>query len=156
MYRRILVPVDGSPTAVHGLAEAIKLGQLTGARLRLIHVIDALSFGLSAGEGMGYTGDILDVLRKAAVDLLSRAETQVRASGLAVDSVLNENFAGRVCDLIVAEADSWGADIIVLGTHGRRGIGRLFMGSDAENIVRSSSIPVLLLRTNATTLTPDH
>ena len=141
---------------MHGLAEAIKLGQLTGARLRLIHVIDALSFGLSAGEGMGYTGDILDVLHKAAVDLVSRAKTQVRASGLAVDSVLNENFAGRVCDLIVAEADSWGADIVVLATHGRRGIGRLFMGSDAENIVRGSSIPVLLLRTKATTLTPDH
>ena len=60
--------------------------------------------------------------------------------------MLKDSFAGRVCDLVVAEAGSWPADMIVLGTHGRRGVGRMLMGSDAEAIVRSAPIPVLLIR----------
>ena len=150
MYRKILVPLDGSPIAARGLTEAIELGKLTGARLRLIHVIDELSFALSAGYGLMYSGDIVNVLREAGAEILSQAQTRVRASGLEVDTVLNDSFAGRVCDIVVAQVGVWGAEFIVLGTHGRRGVGRLFMGSDAENIVRSATIPVLLLRADAT------
>ena len=65
---------------------------------------------------------------------------------LQVDTALKDSFAGRVCDLVIAEADAWNADLIVLGTHGRRGAGRLLMGSDAENVVRGARVPVLLLR----------
>ena len=146
MYERILVPIDGSPTAARGLEEAVKLGKLTGARLCLIHVVDELSFALSASYGMTYTDDILTVLREAGADILSKGKAQVQASGLEVDGVLSDSFAGRVCDLVIAQAATWKADLIVLGTHGRRGVGRLFMGSDAESIVRSATVPVLLLR----------
>ena len=146
MYQRILVPVDGSATAECGLAEAMQLCKLTGGRLRLIHVVDELSFALSASEGMAFSGDVVDVLRESGTAILGAAADRVRANGLAVDTVLNDSFQGRVCDLVVAQAGSWGADLIVLGTHGRRGVGRLFMGSDAESIVRSATVPVLLLR----------
>ncbi len=146
MYQRILVPVDGSPTAERGLGEAIALGKLTGATLRLIHVVDELSFALSAADGAAFSGEVITVLREAGAATLAAAAGRVRASGLAVDTVLNDSFQGRVCDLVIAQAGSWGADLIVLGTHGRRGIGRLFMGSDAEAIVRSAPVPVLLLR----------
>lgn len=149
MYKKILVPTDGSAIAQKGLAEAIALGKLTGASLRLIHVVDELSFALSAGYGAGYMGDILSVLREAGAEVLSQAEAQVRASGLEVDSVLNDSFAGRVSDLVMAQVSHWGAELIVLGTHGRRGVGRIFMGSDAESIVRSATVPVLLLRAQA-------
>jgi len=149
MYRKILVPIDGSPTSARGLAEAIALGKLTGAQLRLIHVVDELSFALSAGYGMGSTGDILTLLRETGAEILSQAEAQVRSAGLTVDTVLSDSFAGRVCDLVLAQASTWGADLIVLGTHGRRGVGRLFMGSDAEDIVRSATTPVLLVRAEA-------
>ncbi len=148
MYQKILVPIDGSPTAARGLSEAIELGKLTGARLRLIHVIDELSFALSVGDGYANSGEILNALHDAGVEILSQAQTRVRANGLEVDTVLSDSLAGRVCDLVIAQAGVWDADLIVLGTHGRRGVGRLFMGSDAENIVRSASIPVLLLRSN--------
>jgi len=146
MYQRILVPVDGSPTAARGLAEATELGKLTGATLRLIHVVDELSFALSAAEGASFSGEVITVLREAGAEILSAAAGRVRASGLAVDTVLNDSFQGRLCDLVIAEGASWRADLIVLGTHGRRGLGRLFMGSDAEAIVRSATVPVLLLR----------
>ena len=58
--------------------------------------------------------------------------------------MLCEGFAGRVCDFVIHEAQKWGAEVIVLGTHGWRGVGHVLMGSDAEQIVRSS--PVLLVR----------
>jgi len=152
MYQRILVPIDGSPTAERGLAEAIKLGRLTGAQLRLVHVVDELSFALSASQGMAtMTGDVLDMLREAGAEILAQGAASVRAAGLQVDTVLKDSFAGRVSDLVVREAGAWPADLIVLGTHGRRGVGRLFLGSDAETIVRSAPVPVLLLRAAAST-----
>jgi len=152
MYQRILVPIDGSPTAERGLAEAIKLGRLTGAQLRLVHVVDELSFALSASQGMAtMTGDVLDMLREAGAEILAQGAASVRAAGLQVDTVLKDSFAGRVSDLVIREAGAWPADLIVLGTHGRRGVGRLFLGSDAETIVRSAPVPVLLLRAAAST-----
>ena len=146
MYQMILVPIDGSATSERGLQEAIKLGKLTGAKLRLIHVVDELSFALTAGYGMVYPVDILGLLRSAGSEILSKGQAQVQAQGLEVDTVLNDSFTGRVSDLVLAQVGICGADLIVLGTHGRRGLGRLFMGSDAENIVRTSITPVLLLR----------
>lgn len=150
MYQLILVPIDGSATSDRGLEEAIKLGKLTGAKLRLIHVVDELSFALSTSYGGAYSGDILGSLRDAGGEILSKGQARVQACGLEVDTVLNDSFSGRVCDLVMAQVARWGADLIVLGTHGRRGVGRLFMGSDAENIVRAATIPVLLLRADPT------
>jgi len=146
MYQRILVPFDGSATAARGLAEAVKLAGLTGARLRLIHVVDELSFAFAASEGLTFTGDMPSLLREAGAAILAQGAASAQAAGLVVETVLKDSFAGRVCDLVIDEARSWPADLIVLGTHGRRGVGRLFMGSDAESIVRSAPIPVLLIR----------
>ena len=68
------------------------------------------------------------------------------AAGVPVDTLLMECFAQRTSEVVIAQAQTWKADLIVLGTHGRRGVGRLLMGSDAEQIVRSATVPVLLVR----------
>ncbi|MEP6739227.1 MAG: universal stress protein [Caldimonas sp.] len=146
MYKKILVPVDGSPTSLRGLDEAMALAHLTKAQIRLIHVVDEMSFALGASAGMSYSGEFFDVLRNAGAEILSAAQARVRKSGLEVDTVLNDSMAGRVSDLVMAQVVEWGAELIVLGTHGRRGVGRLVMGSDAENIIRAATIPVLLVR----------
>jgi nucleotide-binding universal stress UspA family protein len=143
MYKRILVPVDGSATSNRGLDEAIRLAKLTGARLRLVHVVDGLIF--STGFELA-TGDIFGVLVDAGAKILSEARARVEASGVPVDTFLPETFGGRVCDIVNAQAKLWSADLIVIGTHGRRGVGRLFIGSDAEQIVRTATVPVLLVR----------
>lgn len=149
MYTHILVPVDGSPTSDRGLDEAIQLAKLTGARLRLIHVIDELAYATSL-DGMGaMAGDLIPLLREDGEKILQAAKARVAASGVPVDTALFDSFAGRVCDLVVAEAMKWHADLIVLGTHGRRGVGRVFLGSDAEQIVRLAPTPVLLVRASA-------
>jgi nucleotide-binding universal stress UspA family protein len=146
MYNRILVPVDGSPTSSRGLQEAIKLARLTGARLRLMHVVDelALASGLEAATMM--TGDMMQLLREGGARLLAKARARVEKAGVPVDSVLCDSLAGRICDQVVDQAKSWRADLIVLGTHGRRGVGRMLLGSDAEMIMRLAPVPVLLVR----------
>ena len=68
------------------------------------------------------------------------------AQGVAVDAVLLESFAARVSDLVVEQALGWKADLIVIGTHGRRGVRRMLLGSDAEQILRQAPVPVLLVR----------
>ena len=146
MYTHILVPVDGSPTSDRGLQEAVKLAKLTGARLRLIHVVDQLVYAAGMDGFGAMSADLIPLLREAGEKTLKTAKARVEASGVPVETALFDSFAGRVCDVVVAEATSWHADLIVLGTHGRRGVGRVLMGSDAEQIVRLAPTPVLLVR----------
>jgi len=146
MYQRILVPVDGSSTSQRGLEEAVRLAKLTQGRLRLFHVIDELSFALAMDAYAGYAGDWLNVLRENGRRILDAAKTTAQAAGIEADAVLCDSFAGSVHELVNAEAAKWPADLIVLGTHGRRGVGRVVMGSSAEHILRYASVPVLLVR----------
>ena len=88
-------------------------------------------------------------LRKQGSELLRKALAQVRRSGLKCTSVLLEAQTGPAADLIVRQARKSGADLIVIGTHGRRGLRRLIMGSDAEQVVRSAPVPVMLVRAPA-------
>ena len=146
MYQRILVPVDGSATSNAGLDEAIKLAKLLGAQLRLLHVVDQMPLAVSA-EGFG-TGsfDVLGMLKEAGARVLTDAKARVQSAGVAVDTVLIDSPGSRLSDQVAAGAREWRADLIVLGTHGRRGIGRVLMGSDAEQVVRHAPVPVLLYR----------
>jgi nucleotide-binding universal stress UspA family protein len=146
MYQRILVPVDGSPTSGRGLDEAVRLAQLTHGRLRLIHVVDELSFALTMDAYSGHAGDWVTVLRQNGSRILDAAAATVRAAGVEVDTVMQDNFSARLPDAVTTEAGNWQADLIVLGTHGRRGVGRLVMGSGAESVLRCSPVPVLLVR----------
>ena len=143
IYQRILVPVDGSPTSNAGLDEAIRLAKLMGAKIRLVHVLDGMLFGIGLET---YVGDVLGMLSEAGAQILTEAKARVESSGVAVDTFITEMFGERVCDVVAEQASGWKADLIVIGTHGRRGARRLVMGSDAEQIVRSAPVPVLLVR----------
>lgn len=145
MYKRILVPVDDSRTSTLGLQEAVRLAKSSGAKLRLIHVIDeSLAFRDSAFT-FG-TEDMMDMLKKGGQQALKRAEDLVSRHGMKAETSLIENFKGRVADVVTGEAKKWRADLIVMGTHGRRGFSHVLLGSDAELVVRSAPVPVLLVR----------
>ncbi len=146
MYGKILVPVDGSPTSSRGLQEAIKLANLAGAQVKLLHVIDEISFITSFEASTGLSADMLQLLKEGGEQVLQEAAAQAQAAGLKVETELVESYAGRVSDLVIDKAREWGAQLIVLGTHGRRGVGRMVLGSDAEQILRQSPVPVLLVR----------
>ncbi|MGJ7511538.1 universal stress protein [Variovorax sp. GT1P44] len=104
MYQRILVPVDGSTTSMRGLEEAIRIAQLTHGRLRLIHVVDELSFSFGMEAYAGYGGDLLGILRENGARVLEQAKSIVAATGIEVDTILNDTFSGLVHVLVTAEA----------------------------------------------------
>jgi len=146
MYQRILVPTDGSSTAEKGLKEAITMAKLSGGRIRLLHVVDAMSVAVGADGFASYSAEVLPLLREAGQEILRRARASVESAGVPVDFTVREVLAGRVADQVVEEAVAWKADLIVIGTHGRRGVRRLILGSDAEQVLRSANLPVLLVR----------
>ncbi len=145
MYRRILVPVDGSHTSTRGLQEAVELAKSQGAQLRLMHVVDESVLTLNPEAIVG-TGELLDDIVNAGKQALKNAHALAERHRVSADTVMYENIAGRVAPLILEEAKKWHADLIVMGTHGRRGITHAVLGSDAETVVRSSPVPVLLVR----------
>lgn len=146
MYQRILVPTDGSITSEKGLGEAIALAKLTGGHIRLLNVVDALPVVVDADAFAGYAAEILPLLREGGQIVLDRARQRVVQAGVEVDCSLREVMAERVNEVVLEEATSWKADLIVIGTHGRRGVKRMLLGSDAEQILRSANVPVLLVR----------
>jgi nucleotide-binding universal stress UspA family protein len=97
-----------------------------------------------------FTTDVVEKLREHGRSLLSDAESLVRQHGLEPECRLLEAVGNLAGDEIVRHAREWPADIIVMGTHGRRGIRRIVMGSDAELVLRTSPVPVLLTRSAST------
>jgi nucleotide-binding universal stress UspA family protein len=146
VYQRILVPLDGSATSDRGLDEAIAIARLSGGSLRLLHVLDELVFTTGFEAGATYLNTVLPQLRRHSEQILAAARARAAAAGVAADAVTAECFARRTSDVIVEQATAWAADLIVLGTHGRRGVSRLMLGSDAEQVLRMASVPVLLVR----------
>jgi nucleotide-binding universal stress UspA family protein len=146
MYQRILVAIDGSSTSTRGLDEAIELARATGATLRLLHVLDVLVFVTGFETCAAYTNDTLPRLKADAERILSDGKACAVAAGIGVETKLLECFAVRASDLIVEQAQAWKADLIVLGTHGRRGLDRVMLGSDGEQVARMATVPVLLVR----------
>ncbi len=143
MYRKILVPTDGSPTATCGLQEAIKLATDQHAQIRVVHVVD--EFVMVSPYGI-VVDSVIDQLCAAGKSILANAQEMVQAAGIAVDTQLIEAFGAAAGEHIVKAARQWPADIIVCGTHGRRGLRRIVLGSDAEYLVRHSPVPILLVR----------
>jgi nucleotide-binding universal stress UspA family protein len=145
VYKKILVPVDGSDTSVAGLLEAVRVAESSEGRIRLVHVINELIAEGAYGPGV-YAHDYLLALRDSGSKLLERSRSLVRRHGIEADTILVESMGSPAGDFILQQAKRWPADLIVMGTHGRHGIARICMGSDAEHVLRGSHIPVMLVR----------
>lgn len=150
MYQRILVPIDGSPTSARALQEAIKLaaGNTPDARalLRLVYVIEEIYPLDTESYAFIDYASLQEALRKTGERVLAQAAITVRQAGAAAETALLEEPGERTASVIGGEALSWKADLIVIGTHGRKGVNRMLLGSVAENVVRAATVPVLLVR----------
>ncbi len=148
MYGRILVAVDGSATSNKAITAALEMASYSGGRsvLRLLHVVDEMAYftGLDPYAGQSYS--VISAMREAGEKILADALAIVQSAGVKADTVLVDRLGAHLAETVAGKATEWNASLIVVGTHGRKGIGRLLMGSGAEQIIRLSTCPVLVIR----------
>ncbi len=146
MYKKILAAIDGSETSKRAFEEAVRLAQSVGAEVHVIYVVD--SPAMLYGVGFYDPAE----LKKAFVEeggLLTREAVEtLAAAGVRGDTAIIDAHAAKndVVTAIAQEATRWGADLVVLGTHGRRGVQRALLGSVAEEFMRVTPVPMLLVR----------
>jgi nucleotide-binding universal stress UspA family protein len=154
MYKRILVAIDGSDTSDQALQEAIGLAKNQNAMLRLVHVVDVTPPAYMTTEAASAVAlhfplaEYQSALQEAGEKLVTTRAATARQAGVNVDTkLITVGIVGeRIHEAIEEQSKQWPADLIVVGTQGRRGFQRLMIGSVAEGLVRISSKPVLLIR----------
>lgn len=148
MYHRIMVAVDQSFMTETVLTSAIALAKATGACLAICHAIDETILAQREVAMMlpNSVGKTEARLRLGAQGLLERLAQAARAAGVEVETRLIESEQKHVSDMLIDAASAWQADLLVVGTHGRRGIERFFVGSVAERLVRKGQTSLLLVR----------
>jgi nucleotide-binding universal stress UspA family protein len=138
-FSRVLIAVDGSPHSDHALEVGLSLARRLGAEVGLVTVVDpAPAVTIEAGAP---SVDILTILRQEAAQVLEKA--RLAAGDLKAVPLQRE---GSPAAEILNAAKEWGASLIVVGSHGRTSLGRLFMGSTAEHVARHAEVPVLMTR----------
>ena len=147
MYKRIVVPVDGSETAQKALVTALQMARESSGCVHLVHVVEGLT-PMAADPYGAYSGEVVEVMRQSGRKILDDALVLARAEGVQADTQLFDNFGERLAEVVADSATRFNADLMVVGTHGRRGLGRVLMGSGAEQIIRLSPVPVLVLRSS--------
>ena len=146
MYSKILVAVDESNTSLHALKHAIELARKLSATVRMVHVLD-MSW-LPIGPELAIdTGALSEARRGVGEKIIAAARDAAQQAGFEAEAVLleTETPIQQIAEVISREASRWGADLVVMGTHGRRGFQHLMLGSVAERMARLSSGPVLLI-----------
>ncbi len=139
--------VDDSATANRALWEAIQLARAQRAQLRLVHVITWPIIPPHGGCPVAEESlSTYTACQRAGQALLEQAASQAREAGLAPDTCVVESGGHTTSQALVEAAKRWPADLMVLGTHGRRGLQYLVLGSVAEGVVRLAPVPVLLVR----------
>jgi nucleotide-binding universal stress UspA family protein len=146
MYKRILVPVDGSQTSNKALTAALQLARDASGQVRLMHLVDDLAY-ISGYEAYGaYSAELIAIAQKVGQKILDDALAIAKAAGVQADQMLFEKLGAHLGETVADASKRWNADLIVVGTHGRRGVGRMFLGSGAEQIIRLAPVHVLVVR----------
>lgn len=146
MFKRILVPVDGSEASKYALHTAIEMARALGGQLRLIHVLEDAAYLAGYDATGAAAGELYRATRDSGAQILQEAAGMVQAAGMQAEAIFVDQFGERLPKAVADAAAQWPADLIVVGTHGRRGLSRLMLGSGAEQIIRMAPVPVLVAR----------
>jgi nucleotide-binding universal stress UspA family protein len=144
MYKKILVPLDGSPLAEEVLPHAEALAKSEGAEIILLRVAVTPArylFAHNPAEG----NNIIKMIEKEAKDYMKAEVSKLQDEGIKVTGVTRD---GAAPDTILEVAEETNADVIAMSTHGRSGVQRWLMGSVAEKVVHHAHIPVMLIHPN--------
>jgi nucleotide-binding universal stress UspA family protein len=142
MFKHILVPTDFGEPAQHALDVALEVAAKFDASVSLLHVYPIV---LPVGYDLGFAWP-LDQIEKAARETLDAHFAKAKARYAKCDAILKP---GTAAVEVISAADQTKADLIVMGTHGRRGVSRLMLGSVAERVLRTSPVPVLTVSATA-------
>jgi nucleotide-binding universal stress UspA family protein len=142
MFKRILVPVDGSATSNKALDLALQVARDNDASVRLVHSFDELAYL----TGFEVLPQLIEDARRYADEILGDGLKLATNHRVPADARVLEAPGRRLGDLVAQAAKDFQADLIVVGTHGRRGIGRVALGSGAEQVIRCAPVPVLVVR----------
>ncbi|NUN59608.1 MAG: universal stress protein [Burkholderiaceae bacterium] len=144
MFKHILVPVDGSPTSMLAVSKASGLAKTFGSAVTILYVIDPYPFtGVGADFAYGQA-QYLSAATAEANTALDTAKKAMQEAGVEATTVVGEGHA--VQEGIARALDSTGADLIVMGSHGRRGIEKLVLGSVTQRVLGLVHVPVLVVR----------
>ena len=143
-YQNILVPVDGSETSYAAVAQAAELAKAFGGKITVVQVLALDPYIAAEYISATQTNDLIERARTSVFKTLEEAATKFSDLGIPVEAKLLE---GQVVHReIIREAETSKADLIVIGSHGRTGLKRLFLGSVAQSVLGEAHIPVLVVR----------
>lgn len=143
-YQNILVPVDGSETSYAAVAQAAELAKAFGGKITVVQVLALDPYIAAEYISATQTNDLIERARTSVLKTLEEAAAKFSDLGIPVEAKLLEGQV--VHSEIIKEAETSKADLIVIGSHGRTGLKRLFLGSVAQNVLGEAHIPVLVVR----------
>ncbi len=148
MYKRIMVAIDDSFVTSKVLDSAIESARQHGAKLAICHALDQTIFAQREAAIMlsKSVGQVTLNLKESAQEFVGKAAAIAREAGIDVETLIVESELGHVADMLANAAADWQADLLIVGTHSRRGIERFFVGSVAEQLVRKARTSLLLVR----------
>ena len=145
MYRKILVPTDGSACAQHAVHEAVELAKAIDAEITFLYALEnPLTTGTASPEALPYSAQLWDDLKAMADEALAAAAAVAAEHGVPAKAQRVDNRA-PVQAILEAEGEH---NLVIMGTHGRRGFNRWMFGSVAEGALRRAKRPFLLIRSN--------
>ena len=150
MYKRIMVAIDDSFATSKVLDSAIESARQHGAKLAICHAIDETIFAQREAAVMlsSSVGKVTLNLKESAQVFVDQAAETARKAGIEVETLIVESELGHVAEMLADASAKWQADLLVVGTHGRRGVERFFVGSVAEKLVSKANTSLLLVRGN--------
>jgi nucleotide-binding universal stress UspA family protein len=149
MYKHILIATDGSEIAGRALEHGLKLAKTVGSAVTIVTVTDpsvivGAGYAAIAGTVIDPVPELLEAQSKAAQHILADAAARANAAGVtATTKLIEDNFPAEG---ITQHAAATAADLIVVGSHGRRGFARLLLGSQTSNVLVHAKVPVLVVR----------
>ncbi len=145
MFKHIVVPVDGSETAMQAVAKAAELAKAFDSKITLVSVVDNYPFTGLGGDYVFGQAEYLNAAKGNAQGALERAQAALTGYSLVCEQSVVEDHV--IHDGILNTVQSTGADLIVMGSHGRHGIEKLLLGSVTLRVLGRSPVPVLVVRT---------
>jgi len=140
-FRRLLVPVDFTETSDRALGYAIELARKFGSAITVMHAYQIPVYGFPDATYIT-ASEVAAQISNAAQDRLDAILEQNKAAGVEMNAILRDGVAWEEVNAVAGEIH---ADLVIIGTHGRRGLARALLGSVAENVIRTSGLPVLVI-----------